>query len=58
MIARQGDLGDSAYIVEKGQCAMFKEEDGAEIFLRHLFVNDVFGVTALERGRSLRPCFH
>lgn len=47
VIARQGDPGDCAYIVESGQCAVFRDEDGVEVFLRHLTVNDVFGEKAL-----------
>jgi serine/threonine-protein kinase len=51
VIARQGDLGDCAYIVETGQCAEFHEQDGAELFLRHLEVNDVFGEISLFTGK-------
>ncbi len=47
VIARQGDPDDCAYIIEKGRCAVFKEEEGAEIFLRHLSIDDVFGEKAL-----------
>ncbi len=47
VIVRQGDPADCAYIVESGQCGLFRERDGAEIFLRHLEANDVFGEKAL-----------
>jgi serine/threonine protein kinase len=54
VIARQGDLDDCAYIVEKGRCAVFRQEDGVEVFLRHLTVDDVFGEMELfsERPRT------
>ncbi len=47
MIIRQGDIGDSAYILTGGQAKVFITRDGEDRFIRTLSDNDVLGELAL-----------
>jgi CRP-like cAMP-binding protein len=47
MIIRQGDIGDSAYIITDGQAKVFITRDGDERYIRTMTDNDVFGELAL-----------
>ena len=46
MIIRQGDIGDSAYIITDGQAKVFITRDGDERYIRTMTDNDVFGELA------------
>jgi NADH:ubiquinone reductase (H+-translocating) len=52
-IFNQGDLGDSVYIIEKGQCAVLKEIDAVEQHLADLGPGQYFGEMAV-LGNSSR----
>ncbi|MDP6786827.1 MAG: cyclic nucleotide-binding domain-containing protein [Rhodospirillales bacterium] len=47
MIIRQGDIGDSAYIITDGQAKVFITGDGEDRYIRTMTDNDVFGELAL-----------
>ena len=47
VIFHQGDLGDSVYVIEHGDCDVIKEEDGATKTLAILHAGDYFGEMAL-----------
>ncbi len=46
-IVRQGDLGDSMYVIQSGQVEILVTNDGGEVRLRTLGENDFFGEMAL-----------
>ena len=54
VIVKEGDPGNSAYIVEQGRCVAYHVEDGVEIDLRVMGPGEVFGETAVftEKPRS------
>jgi serine/threonine-protein kinase len=47
LVMREGDPGDSAYIILHGTCRAFKLVDGEEIELRRMGPGEVFGETAI-----------
>ena len=47
IIFHQGDLGDSVYVIEQGECDVIKEDNGAAKTLATLHAGDYFGEMAL-----------
>jgi NADH dehydrogenase len=47
VIFQQGDLGDNVYVIEKGECDVIKEENGASRTLATLQAGDYFGEMAV-----------
>lgn len=58
IVFRQGDLGDSLYIILQGQVDVVKETDGSERIIAHLGPGEYFGEMALlnqkTRGATIR----
>lgn len=52
IVFRQGDLGDSLYIIVTGQADVVVEEDGRETVVARLMAGEYFGEMALLRGRT------
>ncbi len=52
MVFRQGDLGDSVYVIEEGECEVWREENGERRLLATLIVGDHFGEMALLADQS------
>ncbi len=48
-VFKQGDLGDKFYIIESGEIAVYKEENGISTEIEHHTAGDYFGETALIR---------
>ncbi|HEY3592742.1 MAG TPA: serine/threonine-protein kinase, partial [Polyangiaceae bacterium] len=47
-VVREGDVGDSAFIIVKGTCIAYRVDgDGSEVVLREMGPGDVFGETAV-----------
>lgn len=46
-IVREGDSGDTAYIIKSGRCRVTKTVDGKELVLREMTSGDVFGEMAI-----------
>ena len=51
-IVTEGEPGDAAYIIEKGQCEVFKNIQGKRTLIRRLGPGDVFGETAILTSAS------
>jgi NADH dehydrogenase len=51
-IFRQGDLGDSVYIIEEGQCDVLREHDGEQQLMATLGRGEYFGEMAVLSDRS------
>jgi eukaryotic-like serine/threonine-protein kinase len=51
-IVTEGDPGDAAYIIEKGECEVFKHIQGTRTPIRRLGPGDVFGETAILTSAS------
>jgi NADH:ubiquinone reductase (H+-translocating) len=51
-VFRQGDLGDSVYIIEEGQCDVLRECDGQQQLLATLSRGEYFGEMAVLSDRS------
>lgn len=47
LLVKEGELADSAYIIVKGRCQVFKTINGKRENLRILKIGDVFGETAV-----------
>jgi CRP/FNR family transcriptional regulator len=47
VICRQGDRGDSMYVVQHGRLIVLREEDGRAVVLRELTSGDIFGEMAI-----------
>ncbi len=47
VIFHQGDLGDSVYVIEQGECDVIKDDNGASKTLATLHAGDYFGEMAL-----------
>ena len=47
LIIREGDGGDTAYIIMAGTCEAFKEINGKRLSLRRMVPGEVFGETAV-----------
>ncbi len=47
VVVREGDEGDRAFIINRGQCEVIKDIDGAREVVRTLGPGEVFGETAL-----------
>ena len=52
VVFRQGDLGDSVYVIEEGECEVWREENGERRLLATLIVGDHFGEMALLADQS------
>ena len=52
VVFRQGDLGDSVYVIEQGECDVLKERNGSEELLATLKAGDYFGEMALLSDQS------
>jgi NADH dehydrogenase len=52
VIFRQGDLGDSVYVVEEGECQVFREQKGGQELLATLSRGAYFGEMALLSDRT------
>jgi NADH dehydrogenase len=52
MIFRQGDLGDSVYVIEEGECEVLCEQKGERELLAILGRGEYFGETALLSDRT------
>jgi NADH dehydrogenase len=54
IVFRQGDLGDSVYVIKDGECEAVREQNGEEQFLATLRRGEYFGEMALlaERTRN------
>jgi len=46
-IVREGEPGDSAYVIEKGRCVAFKTVDGRRQTLREMGPGEIFGEMAI-----------
>lgn len=46
-IVREGDSGDSAFIISRGRCAVYNTSNGRRVELRQLGPGDVFGEMAI-----------
>jgi len=47
MMIREGEMGDSAFIIIDGSCEVFKQSGGKEVHLRELSRGDVLGEIAV-----------
>ena len=47
IVVRQGELGDSLYVVQDGEVEIIAEEGGTEVVLRHAGRHEVLGEMAL-----------
>jgi NADH dehydrogenase len=47
VVFNQGDLGDSVYVIEKGECEVWREKDGKQSHLATLVAGDYFGEMAV-----------
>lgn len=52
VIFHQGDLGDSVYVIEQGECDVWREESGGRKLLATLTAGDYFGEMALLADQS------
>jgi NADH dehydrogenase len=52
VVFQQGDLGDSVYVIEEGECDVLQEKDGAQNLLATLKAGDYFGEMALLSDQS------
>lgn len=53
LVFQQGDLGDSVYVIEKGECEVLREQpDGSQKLLATLGTGDYFGEMALLSDQS------
>ena len=52
MVFQQGDLGDSVYVIEEGECDVLQDHDGSEKLLATLKGGDYFGEMALLSDKS------
>lgn len=46
-VVREGEVGDAAYIIERGRCDVIKLIDGKPVKLREMGPGEVFGETAI-----------
>ena len=52
VIVKQGEVGDCMFVIQEGDCAVFKEEDGHETQIDVMNAGDIFGEMAiLERQK-------
>jgi len=47
VVFREGDEADAAYIIQSGECEVYRVEDGSKVVLRRLGAGEVFGETAI-----------
>jgi CRP-like cAMP-binding protein len=47
LVFLQGELGDCVYVIEKGECEVFREQDGKVEHLAVLHADDYFGEMAV-----------
>ncbi len=47
IVFTQGDLGDNVYVIQKGECKVFREQDGVQQHLATLRAGDFFGEMAV-----------
>jgi NADH dehydrogenase len=52
VVFQQGDLGDSVYVIEEGECDVLQEKDGEQKLLATLKAGDYFGEMALLSDQS------
>jgi len=52
VVFQQGDLGDSVYVIEEGECDVLREENGEHKLLATLKAGDYFGEMALLSDQS------
>jgi NADH dehydrogenase len=52
IIFQQGDLGDSVYVIEEGECEVFREQKGDQELLATLGRGEYFGEMALLSDRT------
>jgi NADH dehydrogenase len=52
IVFQQGDLGDSVYVIEQGECDVLQEKDGSRKLLATLKAGDYFGEMALLSDQS------
>ncbi|MGP0071873.1 MAG: cyclic nucleotide-binding domain-containing protein, partial [Bryobacteraceae bacterium] len=52
VVFQQGDLGDSVYVIEAGECDVLQQSDGSQKLLATLKAGDYFGEMALLSDQS------
>jgi NADH:ubiquinone reductase (H+-translocating) len=52
IVFQQGDLGDSVYVIQDGECDVLQEKDGSRTLLAALKAGDYFGEMALLSDQS------
>jgi NADH dehydrogenase len=52
VVFQQGDLGDSVYVIEEGECDVLREENGEPKLLATLKAGDYFGEMAVLADQS------
>jgi NADH dehydrogenase len=52
IVFQQGDLGDSVYVIEEGECDVLQTKDGSQNLLTTLKAGDYFGEMALLSDQS------
>ena len=51
LVVTEGDVGTTAYVIERGRCVAYKTVDGRKVILREMGPGDVFGEMAVISAR-------